>query len=155
MNEENRELLGQVTKNRLEKARDADPNTEEGKVAFKEAMEAVDRELNMMKIDNSSTDALGQLSLERTKAKNSQDELIARREMDAKRQTSEDEHRKKESKRNFWIRVVEIGTAAVVAPVIGYGIKKGFAKMICTFEKDYTFTTTAGRSFGSFFRFKD
>lgn len=169
MNETNRELLEQVVEKRLREVLKTDSETEDGRAAFKEAMDAVDRTLNMTKIDNSFTDSLNQLNLERTKAKDSRDDMVTRREMETKkheleafrfdletkRQESDDYFRKKEARRNFWIRVAEIGAATVVAPVIGYGLKKGFAKIICTFEKDYTFTTSAGRSLGGLFRFKD
>ena len=56
--------------------------------------------------------------------------------------------------RDGWIRVAEIGATAVVAPLVGYATHKGLAKMLCMFEKDYTFTTTAGRALSGLFRFK-
>lgn len=52
------------------------------------------------------------------------------------------------------VKFVEIGALVVAAPLIEAGCKKAFAKMICTFEQDYTFTTTAGRALSSLFRFK-
>ena len=52
------------------------------------------------------------------------------------------------------IKYVEIGALVIAAPLIDAKLKKVFAEMICNFEKDYTFTTTAGRSLSSLFRFK-
>lgn len=57
-------------------------------------------------------------------------------------------------KKDKIMKCVEIGAAVVAAPLIEAGCKKAFAKMICTFEQDYTFTTTAGRALSSLFKFK-
>ena len=57
-------------------------------------------------------------------------------------------------KRDKVIRVLEIGTAVVAAPLIEAACKKGFARMICEFEKDYNFTTMAGKSLSSLFKFR-
>lgn len=50
------------------------------------------------------------------------------------------------------LRVLEIAAAVVVAPIVEHKFRKGFAKMICEFEKDYNFTTTAGRSLSKLFK---
>ena len=52
------------------------------------------------------------------------------------------------------IKCGEIALAVIVTPMIEAGCKKAFAKMICDFEKDYNFTTMAGRSLSSIFKFK-
>lgn len=52
------------------------------------------------------------------------------------------------------IRCGEIALAVIVTPMIEAGCKKAFAKMICDFEKDYNFTTMAGRSLSTIFKFK-
>lgn len=52
------------------------------------------------------------------------------------------------------MKLVEIGAAIVVAPLIEAGCKKAFARMICEFEKDYSFTTTAGKTLSALFKFK-
>lgn len=52
------------------------------------------------------------------------------------------------------IKCGEIALAVIVTPIIEAGCKKAFAKMICDFEKDYNFTTMAGRSLSSIFKFK-
>ena len=172
MNESNRELLAQVVEKRLTDVLDLDLGTDEEKLAFKEAMDAIDREVALRKLDDSyyaetenrgfekekfeasKQEKTALMEFEEKKLELTSDEQVARRKLDEKKQTNDEEHRKKESKRAFWIG---IGTIAgtIVAPIAGFYTKKAFAKMICTFEKDYTFTTTAGRSLGSFFRFKD
>ena len=52
------------------------------------------------------------------------------------------------------LKVLEIGVALVAVPMIDNKFKTRFAEMICNFEKDYNFTTTAGRSLSSLFKFK-
>ncbi len=52
------------------------------------------------------------------------------------------------------IKYAEIALAVIVTPMIEAGCKHAFAKMICEFEKDYNFTTMAGRSLNSLFKFK-
>lgn len=56
--------------------------------------------------------------------------------------------------RDRLVKVVEIGAVVVAAPLIEAACKKGFAYMICEFEKDYSFTTMAGKSLSSLFKFK-
>ena len=64
------------------------------------------------------------------------------------------EQDKKNEVRAKIIKGVEIGTAVLVVPFIDFVIKHKYAELICDFEKDYTFTTTAGRSLSSLFKFK-
>lgn len=52
------------------------------------------------------------------------------------------------------IKYAEIALAVVVTPMIEAGCKHAFAKMICEFEKDYNFTTTAGKTLNSLFKFR-
>ena len=105
MKKENKALLDEVIKDRLEKSLDEDAENREE--AFKEAMEAIDRQNEL--------------------DKNNKDRIV---------------------------KVVEIGAAIIAVPLIEAGCKKAFAKMICEFEKDYTFTTSAGKTLANLFRFK-
>ena len=93
--------------------------------AFKEGMEAVSKQIELQKMK--------------------QDEARALREEENKKHDV------------FIDRCIQVGTFAaglVVAPLIDGAVKKGFAKLMCEFEKDYSFTTTAGRSLSGLFRFK-
>lgn len=107
MTKENRKLLEEVTKDRLETALTS-KNEEEKKEAFKEAMEAISKQND---ISNAWKDR--------------------------------------------FIRCCEIGATVFLAPAVDYFFKKRFAERICLFEKDYTFTTTAGKSLSGLFRFKN
>lgn len=62
--------------------------------------------------------------------------------------------RETESKGGKIFKIIEIGSTVLVIPLIDYFSKRSFVKMLCNFEKDYTFTTSAGRSLSSLFRFK-
>lgn len=105
MKKENKALLDEVIKDRLEKSLDEDAENREE--AFREAMDAIDRQNEL--------------------DKNNKDRIV---------------------------KIVEIGAAIVAVPLIEAGCKKAFAKMICEFEKDYTFTTSAGKTLANLFRFK-
>ena len=89
------------------------------------------------------------------KAKIERDRLtIERDRLNADVQNSCIEHNIEKSKNNSQtaLRVLEIAAAVVVAPIVEHKFRKGFAKMICEFEKDYNFTTTAGRSLSKLFK---
>jgi hypothetical protein len=158
MNEENRELLTNVVKDRLEAALDNEGGTEEekaeAKLAFREAMEAIDRVIELKKLDDSNQERSAQREIERSKIAEANLELVSRNALEEKKISTEAEIRKKEFKKNFTLRCIEVGGALLLAPIIETGCKKVFAKVICNFEKDYTFTTSAGRSLGGLFRFK-
>ena len=79
---------------------------------------------------------------------------IERDRLNADVQNSCIEHDIEKSKNNSQtaLRVLEIAAAVVVAPIVEHKFRKGFAKMICEFEKDYNFTTTAGRSLSKLFK---
>lgn len=89
------------------------------------------------------------------KARIERDRLtIERDRLNADVQNSCIEHDIEKSKNNSQtaLRVLEIAAAVVVAPIVEHKFRKGFAKMICEFEKDYNFTTTAGRSLSKLFK---
>ena len=64
------------------------------------------------------------------------------------------EKAEKEQRFNKIIKVVEVAAIPAILLVADHFLKLKFAREICNFEKDYTFTTTPGRSISSFFRFK-
>lgn len=116
MTEENKKLLEEVIKDRLTKSMSDD--ADEAEVAFREAMEAIDRQTT---IDKNILDSEVEVG---------------------------------KTRKDMIIKVVEIGAIAVVAPLIETRCKAGFAHMICEFEKEYNFTTMAGKSLSALFKFK-
>lgn len=125
MNEVNRTLLDEVIKDRLEAVLDTEADAEGNNAAFRQAMEAIDRLNELNKID---------ASIEEQKTK---------------QVTS-----KRESNIGMWIQIGGLVATAVVAPTIQYCCNKRYAKLLCNFEKDYTFTTTPGKAVSKFFNFR-
>lgn len=93
--------------------------------AFEEAMEAIDRQT-----------AIDKIKLE---ALNNQDKMQVDKTRD---------------RRDSVIKCLEIGATIIAAPIITAKINKTFAHMLCEFEKDYNFTTTAGKSLSKIFKLK-
>lgn len=60
----------------------------------------------------------------------------------------------KHQNRDRGLKLFEVLAAMIVVPAIDYAVKNTFARTLCNFEKDYTFTTTAGKSLSSLFKFK-
>lgn len=61
---------------------------------------------------------------------------------------------KDDSKWGMIIKAAEIGATILIVPAIDYLCKRAFAERICTFEKEDTFRTQAGKSLSGLFRFK-
>lgn len=57
-------------------------------------------------------------------------------------------------KTNKILKYVEMVAVPVGLATLDYIFKTRFATRICNFEKDYTFTTQAGRSVSQFFRWR-
>lgn len=103
---ENKELLEKVVKNRLEASLSDKLDSEEKKNAFKEAMEAIDRQNEMERI------------------------VVDKKEHNYSR---------------YFRYGVEIGLPLVLFG-LGVVVDRKNMKDLCHFEKDYTFTTSAGRN---------
>lgn len=125
MNDENKKLLDAVIKNRLETALQSTADAEGNNAAFRQAMEAIDRRNEVSKIEASS------------------EEL-----------SNKKEHSKKETDINMWIQIGGLVASVVVVPAMNHFYNMRYAKTLCHFEKDYTFTTTPGKATSKFFNFK-
>lgn len=204
MNKDNRELLESLINNRLNTALSSD-----NEQAFKEAMQAIDRQLEIDKkelemskqemINNydREKDELRQdfelkkevirqkfeKSVEEERKQFELEKQLIQNNADCKRQAEDRDHefnlemiRQKfkmkelninekiekvkmkfeqdEAAKDRLIKCGEIALAVLVTPMIEAGCKKAFAKMICDFEKDYNFTTMAGKSLSAIFKFR-
>jgi hypothetical protein len=107
-------------------------NTDDNYKALEAAMKLIDRQLELDKQE---------LEIEKLK--------MAQEHDDAKMKLENNQAAK-----DRLIKCGEIALAVIVTPMIEAGCKKAFARMICDFEKDYSFTTMAGRSLSSIFKFK-
>lgn len=125
MNKENRKLLDEVISSRLEYVSTyADANDNETE-AFRQAMEAIDRQIKISELDASA------------------DEQIKKQDQS-----------KEEAKKDRLVKLVEICAVPLVLVGVQYVCNMRYAKVLCNFEKDYTFTTSAGRAMSKFFNFK-
>lgn len=88
-------------------------------------------------------------------AMKSVDKLIELEKLEAEKDArlSEDEFRKKEASNNRKIQIATFVVGLVVAPVIDLAAKKSLAKFIGTVEQMEYFTSSAGKSISSWFRF--
>lgn len=128
---ENIKLLEDVIKNRLEIAED-DVESEESKRAFKEAMEAIDKMIQLEKLEVSKLEVENKERLEREKF----------------------DKTNREQKKNDILRIVEVVAVPVGLFVMDCLFKRYYMRSVCNFEKDYTFTTTPGKSISGLFKFK-
>lgn len=124
MTYENKKLLDEVIKDRLETAKESKAEAEGNNAAFRQAMEAIDRQIEIDKIEASSEE-----------------------------QSKKQEHSKKETEINMWIQIGGLVASMIVVPTMQYLYNMQYAKKLCHFEKDYTFTTTPGKATSKFFNF--
>lgn len=117
MIDENKKLLDEVIKNRLNTAMSSDAEAAKRDAAFEQAMKAIDRQIELSKLDASSDEQVN-------------------------KQTTA----KKEAYVNWAIRVAEVVLGLVAMPVIKHRMGRRDMRDLCMFEKDYTFTTSAGKS---------
>ena len=141
MDVKNRELLESVITNRLMRAEIADG--EEDSQAFKEAMAALDKAIELEKLKYSHDEQVEKLKIENERLKVERDKNLR-----------DEAARKEEAKRERIFKIATIIVEIFGAAAFDYFVKVKFAKLICTFERDYTFTTHAGKSISDYFRFK-
>ena len=166
MTDEIKNLLDEVIENRLKRAKNSKAEDEGVNLAFKQAMDAIDRQLELSKIDDSYEQAVKKQELaeqEVTKKYELAEQELQKKqeqlEQEAKRlELAEQELIKKqelarqEAKIGWILKGAELGLVILV-PWMQYRHNKKFAMMMCNFEKDYTFTTSAGRSLSRLFKF--
>lgn len=124
MTYENKKLLDEVIKDRLETAKESKAEAEGNNAAFRQAMEAIDRQIEIDKIEASYEE-----------------------------QSNKQDHSKKEMEINTWIQIGGLVASMIVVPTMQYLYNMQYAKKLCHFEKDYTFTTTPGKATSKFFNF--
>lgn len=177
MRNENVQLLNEVIKDRLELAYNLDPSDEEyNSKIFGEAMKSIEKANDIDRIEAElkkiELELQNKLQIEREKIeaehKKNMEDILARKEVEMEKISLERERLRVESQKNCnnydleqdklkterILKVLEVAAVVVITPLIDNKFRTKFAKMICNFEKDYNFTTTAGRSLSSLFKFK-
>lgn len=142
MDNKNRELLESVIEERLTRVRIAEPGNEEDAQAFEEAMAALDKAIELYRLEASHDEQIEKLKIENERLK-----------VENEKNLRDEAAKKKEAKNDRIVQVVTFGAGLVLGPTIDYFFKSGFARYICEFEKDYNFITTPGKSLSSIFRF--
>ena len=137
MMNENMYLLDKVIKNRLEQVQQPDGGSDEDKQAFREAMEALNKKIELEKIEVSHLEQIKRMEME--KEQNLRDEIV----------------KVGEAKKDRWVQIFLFVGGALLVPAVDHLRTNNYIKKLCNFEKDYTFTTSAGRGLtSSLFRFK-
>lgn len=149
MNEKNRKLLEKVIEKKLDEISSANTQEDRDK-AFRDALSAIDRSNESLKLENSKTELESKIELEKEKFEFEKE----CKKNEHKFKITDNDFREKEYKKNFLIRTIEVAIVPVGLCVINIISRNRFAKKICLFEKDYTFTTTPGRSLKEVFKFK-
>ena len=137
MDENNRVLLTKVVSDRLECALSSSEDPTKRKLAFAEAMEAVNKQIEVDKLEASHQ------------------EHIEKQRAEEKRCRREDEFKRVEARkaRNTQIGIFVAGL--IVSPIIEVVSKTLYANHIAKLEEFDTFTSEAGRGIASWFRWKN
>lgn len=133
--ETNKELLDQVIEDDLITVQDHDVCSEPHHKAFKEVMEAFDRRIELEKIE------------EKKRELDFKEKELALREKELA-------FKEKSEKNGKVLKYIEVIGVPVGLLALEYVFKYHFMKTVCNFEKDYTFTTTPGRSISSLFKWR-
>lgn len=168
MIEKNRQLLEDVITKKLQNALDAVAGSDEEKKFFDQAMTAVDKQINLDKVDctyqesydkneieNRKLDAETNLNNEKLNFEKEKFELEkSKADREQVIQDRDEVFRNEDARNAIIIRGVEIACSCVIAPIIGYGINRGLSKLIMRWEEGNTFTTTPGKTLRGMFQFK-
>lgn len=182
MDNTNRDLLTSVITKNLESVISATEWSDDEKIAFKQAMEAIDRQNRISDADDAYRERTDKLELENKKLeiekqkmemeklyKSKDEELNSQRielekqkieiekqrmEVERLNRIREDDFRRQESRKAWIYRGIEIVAIYAFAPMLESTIKNKFAKICMLWETENTFTSTPGRSVKDFFRFK-
>ena len=119
-----RNSLENLTDDRLKRALEAKDPTERDAM-FEQAMKATDRAIELSKIDATCEEQARKL-----------------------------ESAKEEAKKDRWVRIGEIAATALLSPLIVKACNVAYAKILCEFEVNETFRSSAGRALSKLFKFK-
>lgn len=175
MRNTNYEMLNELLKDRLEIALSEMPNEDDyNSRAFSEAMKLAEtinildkNNVDMMKLEKELANKL-EIEDKKNEVQNKKNELEieAKKQADNEKLKLEKEKLSLDSKKSVMnnnleqdklrtqriLKAVELAAAVILTPMIDNKFRTKFAKLICNFEKDYNFTTTAGRSLSKLFK---
>lgn len=175
MRNANYEMLNELLKDRLEIALSGLPNEDDyDNRAFNEAIKLAEtiNILDKNNVDMTKLEKELENKLEIEDKKNeiqrikNELEINAKKEVDKEKLRIESEKLRLDNQKSVnnynleqdklrtqrLLKVLEVTAAVVLTPMIDNKFRTKFAKLICNFEKDYNFTTTAGRSLSKLFK---
>lgn len=175
MRNTNYEMLNELLKDRLEIALSGMPNEDDyDNRAFNEAIKLAEtinildkNNVDMTKLEKELENKL-EIEDKKNEVQNRKNELEtnAKKEVDREKLRIEAEKLRLDNQKSVnnynleqdklrtqrLLKILEVTAAVVLTPMIDNKFRTKFAKMICNFEKDYNFTTTAGRSLSKLFK---
>lgn len=175
MRNTNYEMLNELLKDRLEIALSGLPNEDDyDNRAFNEAIKLAEtiNILDKNNVDMTKLEKELENKLEIEDKKNeiqrikNELEINAKKEVDKEKLRIESEKLRLDNQKSVnnynleqdklrtqrLLKILEVTAAVVLTPMIDNKFRTKFAKLICNFEKDYNFTTTAGRSLSKLFK---
>lgn len=175
MKNTNYEMLNELLKDRLEIALSGLPNEDDyNNKAFSEAMKLAETinvlDRNNIEMAKLEKELVNKLEIEDKKnevqRRKNELEINAKKEVDKEKLKLDSEKIRLENQKSVnnynleqdklktqrLLKVLEVTAAVILTPMIDNKFRTKFAKMICNFEKDYNFTTTAGRSLSKLFK---
>ena len=175
MKNTNYEMLNDLLKDRLEIALSGMPNEDDyDNRAFNEAMKLAETinvlDRNNVEMAKLEKELVNKLEIEDKKnevqRRKNELEINAKKEVDKEKLKLDAEKIRLENQKSVnnynleqdklrtqrLLKILEVTAAVVLTPMIDNKFRTKFAKMICNFEKDYNFTTTAGRSLSKLFK---
>ena len=150
MNDKNRELLSSVVENKLNQVINCKASDDNYNQVFKDAMAAVDKQLELDKIDTSYQEHWEKLEAEKAKFEAEKEKFEAEK---AERLRKE-EFEKEEAIKSRYVQIGIFAAGLVITPIAEYIVKGALASKIGKIEQFETYTTSAGRSISSWFRLK-
>lgn len=175
MRNTNYEMLNDLLKDRLEIALSGLPNEDDyNSKAFSEAMKLAETinvlDRNNIEMAKLEKELVNKLEIEDKKnevqRRKNELEINAKKEVDKEKLKLDSEKIRLENQKSVnnynleqdklktqrLLKILEVTAAVILTPMIDNKFRTKFAKMICNFEKDYNFTTTAGRSLTKLFK---
>lgn len=175
MKNTNYEMLNDLLKDRLEIALSGVPNEDDyNNKAFSEAMKLAETinvlDRNNIEMAKLEKELVNKLEIEDKKnevqRRKNELEINAKKEVDKEKLKLDSEKIRLENQKSVnnynleqdklktqrLLKILEVTAAVILTPMIDNKFRTKFAKMICNFEKDYNFTTTAGRSLSKLFK---
>ena len=160
MTEENKNLLEELTQDRMEEVKRLEADNEAGKIAFNEVVALLKQHSDFARIENETRELEAKIEQDRREleAKIEQDRLNAElKKAELEAAVKESELKIAQERKSFWLKVIEIGSAVgigvFVMPKIKLRNNIQLAQTFAALEKEDYYNGTAYKSLKGLFRF--